>query len=83
MKKNLLPKREKGDPAPKLPTQKVWILENKTTGKAIKIAVETTNIELVYAVGFETRKGIMAALDIVTAKDLEYDERIRRVEIVL
>ena len=62
--------------------QKMWILKNTKTGKAIKIAVETCGGDgVVYAIGFETKNGLIAALDIDSPKELKSDERIIRIEV--
>ena len=67
-------------------TQKMWCLVNKKTGGIIKIGVtaclDISNDE-VYAIGFETRGELMAALDIQSVKELESDETIRKFEIEL
>ena len=64
-------------------TQKMWSLVNKTTGGIIKIGVSTSSIDDIFAIGFETRGQLMAALNIQSIKELESDETIRKFEIVL
>ena len=62
----------------------MWILKNTKTGKAIKIAVETCGGDgVIYAVGFDTRRDLLEALDINGPKDLKSDERIIRIEVGL
>ena len=65
-------------------TQKMWCLVNKTTGGIIKIGPDTfCGADAVCVIGFETRGQLMAALDIQFIKELEFDETIKKFEIVL
>ena len=67
-------------------TQKMWCLVNKTTGRIIKIEV-TAYLDIssdeIYAIGFETRSQLMAALGIRSIKELEFDDIIKKFEIEL
>ena len=58
---------------------KMWCLINKNSGKVIKIAVGTPSDDCVYAIGFETKKGLLVFLDGV----VEDDEEVKRVDFAL
>jgi len=53
---------------------KMWCLCKKSDGKPIKICVDTGYYD-VYAVGFSTKKSLMAAI----YGEAEYDEEVKRI----